>query len=189
MFARQLNPADTANFEAQFYTLPPEHQADVALKWRERCIDVLAEVVSPAGVLTGGAVAGAYGTVIGMWQGAKEAEAMAIVEAWEATGAGNLGLDINDHPTPFKTIVGPGGEVVHKAVSDPRKFLGMPRGLLPTAAFGVAAMATTPYVRTSRALRDISMGGIGYLTGTAAMDWQFKRSFAKAQGGGAPATP
>ncbi len=44
---RQLNPSETAMFTADIARLPVEHQADVALTWRERCVAIMQEHMNP----------------------------------------------------------------------------------------------------------------------------------------------
>ena len=44
---RQLNPEETALFAADMSRLPTEHGADVALKWRERCINIIQAYQNP----------------------------------------------------------------------------------------------------------------------------------------------
>jgi len=187
MFARQLNPVETQAYEAQFMTLPPEHQADVAMVWRERCIDVLSEMVNPGSALIGAFVGASYGALLGAWSGRGEAEAFALTEEWKAAGAASKGIDPADHPTPFKTITDKSGNVIHERVGDPRKFGGLPRGGWATIVSGIGSMATTPYFRVSRTLRDMTNSGVGFLAGSAMSEWAFNSHLDKMAQGGANA--
>lgn len=186
MQLRQLNPQQTARFVHNMRRLNPDDQADVALKWRERAVNV-ANAFNPGAVGTTIQVAssGAYAGLLGWWDGANEAKRAALIEEWRTVTAPKLNIDTSVHETPFKDVTDANGQLVHKAVQDPRNWLHLNKALWPTlglglATAGVAAMGggyrVTPY------LTALTMGGIGYLAGTTVRDAAYKAERDKLRG-------
>ena len=180
---RQLNPVETSNFVAKHATLPPDHQADVALKWRERFVNVATAYAPSPLMVTGQLTAAAtFVGAMGHWDGINEAKRVELVEAWRDQAAG-LGVDLAKHPTPFQTITGPDGQVIHKGVPDPRAFFYVNKVFWPS--FGMALVAgvgslldrdgrwdatVAPFLKTS------AISGGAYLIGSTFRDMAFKRA-------------
>ncbi len=185
---RQLNPAETAAFKAKMGMLPPEHQSDVALKWRERFVNVAtAYAPTPLMATSQVAVSGAYSGLIGYWDGYNQYKRRQLVANWEQTAPG-LGVNLAEHPTPFKDVVN-NGQVVHRAVQDPTTLGPTPinRTLAATLALagvsGIVALAdrdgrfnatVNPFLKLS------AMTGIGYAVGSAFRDAALKKEERKA---------
>lgn len=194
---QQLNPQQTAAFQHKMAALPNPHAADVALKWRERFVNV-ALAYNPGAVGYGVQIisAGAYGGVLGWWDGNNEAERNHAKEIWQTQTAPGLGIDPNVHPEPFVNIVDPTtGQVIHKAQPDPRAWIGINKTAYPTVALllgAVGASFSDAGVRAVPYLLAGAYSGFGYLIGTSARDMFYKKKRdalrAAAAGGTAPAS-
>lgn len=181
---RQLNPAETAMFTADMSRLPPEHSADVALKWRERCINLMREHMSPLAdglAITG---AGAYSMGLGWWDGVNEQKRDDLVLEWQQVTGPNLGIDTNAVRTPFQDVYDANGQLVHKAVADPRKWLRVPKALYPTAAFAIAAGVGVGGPTYNRYLMAPAVGGVGYVVGSWFRDMAYRSAQKKAAANG-----
>lgn len=194
MQARQLNPSETSAFKADMGTLPPEHQADVALKWRERCVNALTTFV-PTPIQEGMQFisAGLYTTAIGAWDGANDAERTAHIRQWKTDTAVRLGVNLDEYPTPFRDVIDKTtGETIHKAIPDPRSWYGVNKTVVPTAvlalsSIGLAAtgrgQAVNPYLKAG------ALAGGGYLVGSAFRDLAYERRAKALEAGAAIAPP
>lgn len=179
MQARQLNPAETAQFQADMASLPAEHQADVALKWRERCVNALTTYVpTPAKEIAQFTLAGAYSGALGWWDGDNDAKRNALIENWRAEAPVKLGVDLAKYPTPFRDVVDAGGNTIHKAIPDPRNWMGLNKtawstlGLVVTSiglAVADKGVAAQPYLKGS------ALAGGGYLVGSTFRDLAYSR--------------
>jgi hypothetical protein len=177
---RQLNPAETQEFMYEAQSLPKEDLADVALKWRERCVNVLTAFnPSAAGVAGQVGAGGAWGGAMGWWDAKNHLEQQALIEAWQTTVAPSLGIDTGQYPTPFQTIVDANGAVVHQATKNPRAWLGVNKTAYLTAGLGLAAGALSYFDRGTMAapyLTAGAMSGVGYVVGTAVHDAVLRNS-------------
>lgn len=178
MQVRQLNPHQTARFVHNMRRLNPHDQADIALKWRERAVNVV-NAFNPGAVGTGLQVATstAYAGILGWWDGDNEAERAALVEEWKTTTAPKLNVDTGQHDTPFRDVTDANGQIVHKAIPDPRNWLHLNKTLWPTLGLmlvtgGAALMGEG--VRIAPYTTALAIGGIGYLAGTTVRDAAYK---------------
>lgn len=193
---QHLNPAETARFQQKMATLPPAHQADVALKWRERFVNV-ANTYAPGPLGTTAQVVGSgvYAGMLGYWDGVNEAERNHAKETWQTKTAPELGIDTTRHPEPFSNIVDPTtGAVVHKAQSDPRNWMGVNKTVAPTLGLGLAAIIMSAVDVGDRAvpyIKSLVFTGVGYVVGTSIRDQMYKRrrDALRAAAATEPATP
>ena len=180
MQARQLNPAETAQFQADMASLPEPHQADVALKWRERCVNALTTYVpTPAKeTLMFGSAAG-YAALMGTWDGANDADRNAMIETWRAEAPATLGVNLQTHPTPFRDVVDPAtGQTIHKAIPDPRNWYGLNKTAYPTLGLLVASVGvsvTGKGAPVNPFLKAGALAGGGYLLGSTFRDMAYTR--------------
>ena len=181
---RQLNPSETAMFNADMSRLPADHQSDVALKWRERCINMMREHMNPVADGLGIAAAGLYTGAIGWWDGYNEANRDAMILQWQTVTAPNLQLSPETHPEPFQDVVGPDGAVLHKALTDPRSFLYMNKTAYPTIGFALAGAVGLGGPTYNRYLLAPAIGGVGYLVGSKFRDLAYKAALRKASSNG-----
>jgi len=173
---RQLNPEETARYAADNATLPPEHQADVGLKWRERCIAIIRQSMSPAADFAALALGGVYTGAIGWWDGANEGKRDDLVTQWRQVTARGLGIDPNTVTEPFQDVYNAQGELVHKAVKDPRKISFLPKAAYPTAALALVGGFGAAYGWVgSRYFMAPAVAGVGYLAGSAFRDMAYRR--------------
>lgn len=177
--ARQLTPEETALFAADMASLPPEHGADVALKWRERCINLLNS--SQSALADGASVAEAalYVGAIGWWQGANEAARDKIVLEWQTVTAPKLGVDPKAVPTPFQDVLDAGGKVVAKAVADPTKLAGVPMTWIPTGLLLLMGVIGVGGAQHNRYILAPALGGFGFGLGTYFRDRAYQAALAK----------
>jgi len=189
--ARQLNPAETSQFVADMATLPPEHQADVALKWRERCVNALTTYVpTPAREVIQFGVTGLFTGALGWMDGSNDADRSAAIMQWRTEAGPKLGINVTQHPTPFKDVVDPQtGATLHKAVADPRSWKGIPKPLIPTLGLAFTSVglawagkgqAVNPYIKAS------ALGGGGYIVGSQFRDLAYNRRAAELEAASAP---
>jgi hypothetical protein len=180
----QLNPAETAMFAAEMARLPGEHQADVAMKWRERCIAVIQAQADP--LVAGASIVamGAYTAGMGWWDGDNEARRDSLVMAWRNQTAPALGIDTNTVKEPFQDVYNAQGQLVHKAEKDPRTFLRINKTLYPSLALliGGGVAATYGAMRTSKMMMLPAIGGLGYNAGSMARDMAYRKRSAKQNG-------
>jgi hypothetical protein len=169
-------------FNADMARLPVEHQSDVALKWRERCINMMRETMNPLADGLGIAAAGLYTGAIGWWDGYNEAARDKLIVQWQTVTAPNLGVSAETHPEPFQDVVGPDGQVLHKAVSDPRGFLYLNKTAYPTIAFALMGAVGLGGPTYNRYLMAPAIGGVGYLIGSKFRDLAYKASVKKDAG-------
>jgi hypothetical protein len=191
MQARQLNPAETSQFIADMGTLPDEHRADVALKWRERCINALTTYVpSPAREVLQFGATGVFTGLLGAWDGRNDADRSALVQNWLTEAGPKLGIDVAKHPTPFRDVVDPStGATLHKAVADPRNMWGANKALYPTLGLALTSIglswadkgqSVNPFLKAG------ALGGGGYLVGSAMRDLFYSRRVAQLESAAAP---
>ena len=180
MQARQLNPAETAQFQADMASLPEPHQADVALKWRERCVNALT-TYAPSPLKQGlqyGAAAG-YSIALGLWDGRNDADRNALIEKWRTEAPVTLGVDVQQHPTPFRDVVDPAtGQTLHKAIPDPRNWYGVNKTVVPTLALlagSIGVAVSGKGVGASPFLNAGVFAGGGYLVGSTFRDIAYSK--------------
>ena len=138
---RQLNPAETAMYAADNARLPPEHQADVSLKWRERCIAVIQAHMNPVADGLSIVAAAGYTGLLGWWDGGNEGKRDDLVTTWRTVTAPELGIDPNAVREPFQDVYNAQGQLVGNVWSTLGTASGERRpwievGLLPA---GIAA--------------------------------------------------
>lgn len=187
--ARQLTPEETALFTADMASLPPQHGADVALKWRERCINLLNSSQSSLADGVAVAEAGAYTAGIGWWQGMNEAARDKIVLEWQTVKAPALGIDPKAVPTPFQDVLDAGGKLVAKAVPDPTKLAGVTMTWIPTGLLALVGIIGFGGAHYNRYLLAPALGGIGFGLGTYFRDRAYKAAFEKQTAVAAATTP
>ena len=184
---RQLNPSETAMFTADIARLPVEHQADVALTWRERCVAIMQEHMNPLADGLAVATAGIYTGAIGWWDGYNEAQRDKLIVEWQQVTAPGLGVDANAVQTPFQDVYDANGQLVHKRVSDPRDWLRMNRTLYPTVGLALTAVIGVGGPTYNRFFLAPAVGGVGYAVGSWFRDMAYKaaqkKAMASANGG------
>lgn len=176
---RQLNPAETAMFHADMERLPTEHRTDIALGWRERCINLMRANANPLADGLAVTEAGVVTMGLGWWDGANEAKRDQLILDWQQVEGPNLGIDTNAVQTPFQDVYDANGKLVHKAVADPRKFWKIPKPLWPTFGFGIMAATGLGGPTYNRFLVAPVMGGVGYVVGSWFRDMAYRTAQAK----------
>jgi hypothetical protein len=160
--------------------LPPEHQADVSLKWRERCIAIIQAHMNPVADGLSIVVAAGYTGLVGFWDGANEGKRDDLVTAWRTTTAPELGIDPNTVREPFQDVYNAQGQLVHKAVKDPRRFMRVNKTVYPTIGLALGGGIGAAYGwRGSRYLMAPALGGVGYLTGSMFRDMAYRKHLQK----------
>lgn len=163
---RQLNPAETAMFEADLARLPPPHRADIVLGWRERCVALAQKHMSVGADGLAILAGGAYCSAIGAWDGVSQYKRDWLITEWQQTTAPSLGIDPNQVRTPFQDVYDANGKLVHKKVRDPRAWLWFNNTLYPTAAFAMLAGFGVGGPFGNRFLVAPVIGGVGYVLGS-----------------------
>lgn len=185
----QLNPTRTAAYAADNARLPPEHQADVSLAWRERCIMILRAHMNPIADGLSIVGAGVYTGLIGWWDGVNEGKRDAVVTQWREVTAPGLGVDPSAVREPFQDVFNAQGELVHKGVKDPRRWLRCNKTVYPTLALAlVGGVATTMGWMGSRYIVAPAIGGVGYLTGSMFRDMAYRSQLKKQEAAAVPVT-
>jgi hypothetical protein len=177
---RQLNPSETAMYSADNATLPPEHQADVSLAWRERCISVMRSTMNPLADALSLATAGGYMGLMGWWDGANEVKRDGLVEEWRNGTAPSIGVDPSVVREPFQDVFNDQGAQVHKAVKDPRGWFRVNKTAYPTIALALTGSVSAAYGwRGARYLMAPALAGVGYLAGSMFRDMAYQSGIAK----------
>lgn len=162
--------------------LPPEHQADVSLKWRERCIAVMHATMNPVADGLCMIVGAGYTALLGWWDGGNEGKRDDLVMEWRTMTAPGLGIDPDTVREPFQDVYNAQGELVHKAVKDPRRFLRLNKTVYPTLTLALGGSLGAAYGwRGSRYVMAPALAGVGYLVGSTTRDMAY-RAHLKAQG-------
>lgn len=179
---RHLNPSETAVFKQDMARLPADHQADVALKWRESFVNLANRHQNPASDGLNVVTSGVYAGLLGAWDGENEAVQKEIVRKWKAEEAAKKGIDPLDHPSPFVNIYSQDGKLLHEATPDPRTWFGINRTLYPTFVLGVMAVAgvgsstpSDPGMDLNRFLVGGTLAGVSYAVGSALRDVVYRR--------------
>lgn len=179
---RHLNPSQTAAFQHDMARLPPDHQADVALKWRESFVNLANRHQNPAADGLNVVTSGLYAGILGAWDGENEAHRAEIVRKWKNGDAARKGLDPAKNPSPFVNIYSPGGQLLHEATPDPRTWFGINRTLFPTFGLGILAIAgvgSSPPdqdgMDLNRYLVGGTLAGVSYAVGTGLRDLVYAR--------------
>jgi hypothetical protein len=171
---KNLNPAETAAFREDMVKLPPDHAADVALKYREAFVNAASRRQNPATDGIGVLLSTGYAGVIGAYDGELEAQRNEVIRRWVTNDAAKKGIDPLQYPTPFVSIYDKDGKVLHEATPDPRKWFGVPKVFYPTAVFGVMAAAGVgaaapgePGVDFNSYLVGVTIAGAAYTIGSS----------------------
>jgi len=179
---RHLNPSETAVFKQDYSRLPPDHQADVALKWRESFVNLANRHQNPVADGLNVVTSGIYAGLLGAWDGENEAVQKAMVRKWVAEDAAKKGIDPIDHPSPFVNIYSPDGKLIHEATPDPRAWFGINRTLYPTFALGILAVAGVGSSAPDEEGMDLNrylvggtLAGVSYAVGSALRDVVYRR--------------
>lgn len=172
---RQLNPAETAMFQADMSRLPDEHKADTALQWRERCVEIVRQYMSPVAEGSAIALGGTFSAGLGYWMGLNEYKRDQMTLEWQQVTAPNLGIDAAKVRTPFQDVYDAGGQLVFKGLKDPTKWL-VPKGVYPTAAFAIAGIAGVGGPMYNRFVSAPAIAGTGFLLGSWIRDVAYKRA-------------
>ena len=177
----QLNPAETAMFVAEMNRIPDEHKADIALKWRERCISVIEANADPL-VASGSLILmGGYTAGMGWWDGDNEAKRDELVMQWRTQTAPGLGIDPNTVKEPFQDVYNAEGQLVHRAIKDPRTWLRINKTVYPSLMLLVGAGVAGTYgaLRSAKIMLYPALGGLGYNAGSMFRDMAYRKRAAK----------
>lgn len=179
---RQLNPAETAQFQADMARLPPQEQTNIALKWRERFVNAVGTQHNPVSTGFELVSAGVWSSGMGAWDGANQAARDAAIKQWREVAGPELGFTAEQlapggqYPDPFRRIVDESGQVVHEAVTDPRSWLGINRTLYPTFGLGLLAALGAGGVSFNRYLIAGTLGGVSYSAGETFRELVYQRN-------------
>lgn len=183
---RQLNPAQTAMFSAKMARLPPEHQSDIALSWRERCVAVIQAQADPAVAAASIVAMGVYTASTGWWDGENEARRDELVRKWRTETAPSMGINPATVGQPFHDVYNADGKLVHKAVPDPRTFWRINKTIYPSVALLIASGAAATYgmPALSRMMLFPAIGGLGYNLGSKIRDMAYASRAGKLEAAG-----
>lgn len=176
---RQLNPEETALFAADMSRIPTEHGADVGLKWRERCVNLISAYQNPLADTLAFIGAGGYIGAIGWWQGYNELERDKVVLEWQTVTAPALKIDPKAVPEPFQDVFDAQGKLVFKAVKDPTKLGPIPVTLYPTGVLALVAALNAGGAHYNRFIAAPAVAGVGFAVGSIFRDLAYKAGVKK----------